>query len=157
MKSFKAGFVYFVLVFATGFVFGTIRTLWAVPRFGVRISELGEEPLMLVVVIISSQWVVRRLDVPRNLDIRTGMGASALVLLLSAEFAMIQLRGLSLGQSIASRDPVSGVVYLLMLAVGGEFIKSRGNRRLGTTRGPASARTRSKAYRGRRSAGNLAG
>jgi hypothetical protein len=41
--------------------------------------------------------------------------------------------------------------------VAGEFIKSRGNRRLGTTRDPASARIRSKAYRRRRSARNLAG
>jgi len=39
-QVFKAGMLYFILVFAAGFVLGTIRTLWVVPRLGVRTAEL---------------------------------------------------------------------------------------------------------------------
>jgi hypothetical protein len=44
MKALKAGMLYFVLVFGTGFVLGTIRTLWIVPRLGTGMAELLEMP-----------------------------------------------------------------------------------------------------------------
>jgi hypothetical protein len=34
MQIAKAAVLYFALVFGTGFVLGTIRTLWVVPRLG---------------------------------------------------------------------------------------------------------------------------
>ena len=46
--------LYFALVFAAGFVLGTIRTLWAVPWLGVRTAELVELPIMLGVSIIAA-------------------------------------------------------------------------------------------------------
>ncbi len=51
MQVVKAGVLYFALVFAVGFVLGTIRTLWIVPRFGTRMAELMEMPIMLAVTI----------------------------------------------------------------------------------------------------------
>ena len=51
MRTSKAGAVYFGLVFVTGFVLGTIRTLWVVPHLETRTAELLEAPLMLVVII----------------------------------------------------------------------------------------------------------
>jgi hypothetical protein len=47
MQVLKAGAVYFAVMFAVGFVQGTIRTLWVVPRFGARTAELMEMPVML--------------------------------------------------------------------------------------------------------------
>ena len=49
---------------------------------------------------------------------RLGTGCIALSLLLVAEFTLVlRLRGLSISQYLASRDPVSGTVYYLMLGV----------------------------------------
>ena len=86
MRVLKAGSLYFALVFAAGFVLGTIRTLWVVPRVGVRKSELMETPIMLVVTIVVARWVVIRLAVPPTPSVRLGMGCIALILLLVAEF-----------------------------------------------------------------------
>src|SRR5215470_11432266 len=51
-ETLKAGVLYFVLVFAAGFVLGTVRTLWAVLRLGVKTAELMEALIMLGVSIL---------------------------------------------------------------------------------------------------------
>ena len=118
MRVFKAGVLYFALVFGAGFVLGTVRTLWVVPRVGTRTAELMEAPIMLVVTIAAARWTVMRLAVPATPSARLGMGCIALLLLLVAEFGfMLWLRGLTIREYIASRDPVSGTVYYVMLAV----------------------------------------
>ncbi len=118
MQMVKAGALYFVLVFGAGFVLGPIRILWAVPRFGTRMAELMEMPIMFVVTVIAAWWTVRRLAVPSTASSRLGMGCIALGLLLVAEFALVLwLRGLSISDYLATRDPVSGTAYYVMLAV----------------------------------------
>jgi hypothetical protein len=114
----KAGALYFALVFGAGFALGPIRILWAVPRFGARMAELMETPIMLVVIIVAARWIVRRFALPSTPSSRLGMGCVALVLLLVAEFTLVLwLRGMSLSEYFASRDPVSGTVYYVMLGV----------------------------------------
>jgi hypothetical protein len=114
----KAGALYFALVFGAGFVLGPVRILWAVPRFGTRMAELMETPIMLVVTILVARWIVRRLAVPPKPLSRLGMGCVALGLMLVAEFTLVLwLRGLSISEYLASRDPVSGTVYYAMLGV----------------------------------------
>jgi len=116
MQILKAGALYFALVFGAGFVLGPIRILWVVPRVGTRMAELTEAPIMLVVTIISARWIVRRLAVPSTPSSRLGMGGIALGLLLVAEFTpVLWLRGISIGEYLATRDPVSGTVYYAML------------------------------------------
>ena len=118
MKILKAGGLYFVLVFGAGFVLGPIRILWAVPRFGTRMAELLETPIMFVVTILAARWVVRRLAVPAKPSRRLGMGCVGLGLMLVAEFTLVLwLQGLSISEYLASRDPVSGTVYYVMLGV----------------------------------------
>jgi hypothetical protein len=120
MRVLKAGVLYFALVFGAGFVLGTIRTLWVVPRLGTRTAELMEAPIMLVVSILAARWIVLHLAVPPTASARLGMGCIALLFLLVAEFGfMLRLRGLTIRQYLASRDPVSGTVYYVMLAVFG--------------------------------------
>jgi hypothetical protein len=118
MQTIEAGVLYFALVFGAGFVLGTVRTLWVVPRVGARTAELMEAPIMLVVTILAARWIVLRLAVPAVAFARLGMGCIALLLLLVAEFGfMLRLRGLTIHEYLASRDPVSGTVYYVMLAV----------------------------------------
>lgn len=118
MQILKAGILYFALVFGVGFVLGSVRTLWVVPRFGARTAELMETPIMFVVTIVAARWVVRRLAVPRKPSNRLGMGCIGLGLMLVAEFTLVLwLRGVSINEYLASRDPVSGTVYYVMLGV----------------------------------------
>jgi len=118
MQILKTGILYFVFVFGAGFVLGSIRVLWAVPHFGARMAELMETPIMFLVTIVAARWLVRRLAVPCTLFSRLGMGCVALALLLVAEFTLVLwLRGLSISDYLASRDPVSGTVYYVMLGV----------------------------------------
>jgi hypothetical protein len=118
MQLLSAAVLYFALVFGAGFVLGPIRVLWVVPRFGARMAELMEAPIMLVVIVFAAWWLVRRLAVPPTIASRLGMGAAALVLLLVAEFTLVLwLRGLSISEYLATRDPVSGAVYYAMLGV----------------------------------------
>ena len=118
MQILKAGVLYFTLVFGAGFVLGTFRILWVVPRFGIRMAELMETPIMFVVTIVAARWIVRRFAVPSTLQSRLGMGCIALGLLLVAEFTLVLwFRGLSISEYLASQDPVSGIVYYAMLGV----------------------------------------
>ncbi len=116
MQILKPGALYFVLVFATGFVLGTIRTLWIAPRIGARAAELMEAPVMVAVSFIAAGWVVRRLAGPRTLLRRLGMGTIALALMLLAEFTLVLwLRGMSIRQYLAARDPVAAIAYYVAL------------------------------------------
>ena len=71
---------------------------------------------MLVVIVLSARFIVRRFDVSCSTKIRLAIGFIALTLLVGAELLLVTiLQGQSLVQYIASRDPVSGSVYAVML------------------------------------------
>ena len=115
-ETLKAGVLYFVLVFAAGFVLGTIRTLWVVPRLGVRTAELLEAPIMFGVSILAARWVVRHVGIPPVWSRRLIVGCIALGLMLLVEFTVVLwIRGLTIRGYLESRDPVSGTVYFLTL------------------------------------------
>lgn len=115
MRILKAGLVYFLLVFGTGFALAFVRIPFLVPRFGIRAAELMEMPVMLGVIL----WASRRLahrhpGLTRTRRLAAGMLAFAL--LVSAELAVAYALGArSPAQYLASRDPVSGSVYLASL------------------------------------------
>jgi type IV secretory pathway TrbD component len=114
----KAGVFYFAVVFGAGFVLSTIRTLWVVPRIGARTAELAEMPIMLLVSLVAARWTVLRLGVPPVAVARLGMGCVALALMLIAEFGLVLwIRGQTIREYFASRDPVAGAVYYLTLAM----------------------------------------
>ena len=118
MQILKAGLLYFALVCGAGFALGPLRILWVVPRFGTRMAELMETPIMFIVILIAARWIVRHLAIPSTPSRRLGMGCIALGFLLTAEFTLVLwLRGLSIREYLASRDPVSGTVYYVMLGV----------------------------------------
>jgi hypothetical protein len=107
---------YFAIVFAAGFVFGTVRVLWLVPRLGVRLAELTELPLMLAAVFVASRWINRRFLTGQGQSARLIVGVMALALLLLAEMLLgWTLRGLTPREAFLARDPVSGPAYYLSL------------------------------------------
>ncbi|NNF67845.1 MAG: hypothetical protein HKM98_10090 [Gammaproteobacteria bacterium] len=109
--------VYFLLVFGVGFVLGIVRVLALEPRLGQRWSEIAEAPVMLIAIWLSARFVVRRFPAQaRSSYIFSGV--IALVILLLIEFSVVlSIRGISLGQYFAERDPIAGGVYLLMLGL----------------------------------------
>ncbi len=116
MRSLKPALLYFALVLGTGFVLGTIRVPFLVPRLGERYAELLEMPFMFVAIVLAARFVVRRFALPANLALRLQVGFLALALSVLAELLLAAvLQGRSIAQYIASRDPVSGSVYLGML------------------------------------------
>jgi hypothetical protein len=121
MRILKAGALYFALVFGAGFVLGTLRVLWIVPRLGARTAELAESPVMLVVCLLAARWVIRRLarrGEALTTLVRLGVGLVALGFLVAAELAVVfWVRGLTLAEYLASRDPVTGTVYLVSLGL----------------------------------------
>lgn len=118
MQILKAGVLYFAVVFGAGFILGPIRILWVVPRLGLRMAELAEEPIMLVIIIPAARWVVRRFAVSSKVASLLSMGGIALGLMLVAEFAFVAwFRGLSVRDYLAGGDPVAGTVYYAMLGL----------------------------------------
>jgi hypothetical protein len=118
VRILKAAASYFGLVFGVGFVFGALRVALLVPRLGVRRAELLEMPVMFAAILWSAHFVVRRFALAPTPGVRLSVGCLALALLVVAELAGAWLlQGQRPGEYIASRDLVSGSVYLAMLAL----------------------------------------
>jgi len=108
----RASLVYFALTFGAGFVLGPLRILFLVPRVGARTAELIEMPVMIGITWLAARWVTHKFTVPPARGPRLSMGVIAGALLLLAEFMLVlRLRGLTLEEYFATRDPVSGTAY----------------------------------------------
>ena len=115
-RSLKAATSYFALTFSAGFVMGLIRVPFVQPRLGARLAELLEMPLMLLVIVFAARFVVRHFALPNIKLHRLAVGLLALHMMLGAELLLaVALQERSLSAYIASRDPISGLVYLGML------------------------------------------
>jgi len=118
LRAALAGATYFALAFGAGFLLALVRIPFLVPRFGERAAELMEMPVMGVVMFLAARWTIRRFGLAPDAGPRLAMGAVALALLLAAEFGgVLALRGMTIAEYLATRDPVSGTVYDLMLLV----------------------------------------
>jgi hypothetical protein len=109
------GVVYFALVFGIGLLLGIVRVLALVPRLGERWAELVEAPLMLVAIVLSARFVVRRFPAPRRAGYLISGGIALLILVLMELSVVLGIRGLSISRYFAERDPVAGSVYVLLL------------------------------------------
>ena len=118
MQALKTGIIYFLLVFGTGFVLGTVRVLLIVPHVGHRAAELLEMPLMLLATVLAARWITRRFPEPHNSAGRLAIGGIALGLMLAAEMAVgIGLRGMTVSDIVLNRDPASGTAYYVSLVL----------------------------------------
>jgi hypothetical protein len=85
-----AGIVYFAMVFALGFVLGTVRTLFVAnaPDGSRLLGVLIELPVMLVASWFLCGFAIQRFGVPTSLGARALMGGLAFALLLIAEITV---------------------------------------------------------------------
>jgi hypothetical protein len=87
-SSLRAGAAYFAIVFAIGFILGTIRVLLVAPRTGELAAVLIEVPLMLMAAWVVCSSLTSRFKVAPRPKNRIVMGASAFSLLLIAELLL---------------------------------------------------------------------
>ncbi|NTU45922.1 MAG: hypothetical protein HGA99_10495 [Chlorobiaceae bacterium] len=117
-KIIPAGFLYFAFVLGTGFVLGSFRVPFIVPRLGERWAELAEMPIMAVVIFYSAGYILRRFPEINQAWKSLLVGFLALALSVCAELGLATLlQEQSLVEYIGSRDKVSGSVYLVLLVV----------------------------------------
>jgi hypothetical protein len=113
----QRGATYFALVFSVGFILGVCRVIWLEPIIGAQLAEIAEAPFMLFTIFVSARYVVRRFPASRSLEYLVS-GGLALLLLLLVEFSVVLgLRGMSITEYFAERDPVAGGVYVVMLII----------------------------------------
>ncbi len=118
MRELRGGLVYFALVFGAGFLLGSARVILLVPTLGVRMAELLEMPIMLLVIVLAARLVNRKFLGGLRIVGRLFAGLIALALLVTAELLLaVALTGASIASYVASRDPVSGSVYVVMLVL----------------------------------------
>jgi hypothetical protein len=93
----SAGLAYWAVVFALGFVLGTLRVLWLAPLVGLIPATLLELPIILGASWLASGWLVRRFAIVGSGE-ALAVGALAFAILMAAECA---LAGMLAGQSPA--------------------------------------------------------
>jgi len=117
-KTVHGAIVYFALVFGIGLLLGSVRVPFIVPRIGERYAELAEMPLMFIAIFFASRHVLQKYGQKTGSVGLIGIGIIALLLLVGAELLLaVLLAGRGFGEYIASRDRVSGSVYLAVLLV----------------------------------------
>lgn len=88
MAAFHAGLVYGAVIFALGFVLGTVRELWLAPLLGRDAVVLFEGPLILLAAWFLAWWLIRGHGVPGLAGQRLLMGAVGLALGMAGEMAV---------------------------------------------------------------------
>ncbi len=116
IPALKPSLVYAAIVFAVGFVLGSVRVFLVVPRIGVRWAELLEAPLMILASFLVARFIVWRWGLVGRRECLV-VGIFSLAFMLLAEVGFVLVQGLNISEYIASRDPVSGPVYLLCLGM----------------------------------------
>lgn len=112
-RASRAGMAYFGIVFAVGFLLGTLRVLALVPRLGETAAVITELPLMLIVSWLACRWVVARIDLAPVLKARAVMGAVAFALLMLGELAVAVLGfGRSLAEHVSHYREASAILGL---------------------------------------------
>ena len=117
-KTIRAALVYFAIVLSAGFALGMFRVLILVPRIGERWAELAEMPIMAVVIFLAAGYVLRRFPEIAFPGRALAVGFLALVMSIAAELVLaVLLQDQTLAEFIASRDKISGSVYVALLLV----------------------------------------
>lgn len=118
MQIVKTAVLYFLLVFAAGWVLGPLRELVLMPRFGRTVGLLAEAPLMLIAMVFAARWSLRRPEVPATMGARVTVGLIALALLLAVEAASVRwVRGVGVAEYVTGHDLTDGAITLALFAL----------------------------------------
>ena len=119
LQVIKAALEYFAIVFGTGTLLGPIRVLLLAPVIGRRAAELLELTIMLIVIAIAASFIVNRFQL-KSRKARLAVGGVALSLGLVFEFGLsLRLRGTTVAEYFASRDPITAAAYYFTLILFG--------------------------------------
>jgi hypothetical protein len=111
--AFKAGFLYFAIVFALGFLLGTIRVVALVPSFGETIAVAIESPIVLAASWLVCRSLLARFAVSAQVSSRIAMGASAFAFLMLSEAILATFGfGRSLAEHLAHYRSTPGLLGL---------------------------------------------
>ncbi len=97
MRVGTAAVTYWAIVFALGFVLGTVRVLWVIPMVGLMPATLLELPIILTASWFASGWILRRFAIATRRE-ALSLGVLAFAVLMAAECA---LAGVLSGQTPA--------------------------------------------------------
>jgi hypothetical protein len=97
-RPLQAAVAYFAIVFAAGFILGTIRVVVLEPVLGGLAAVAVETPVILTISWIISGLLIRRFDIAPALLARLMMGVFAFCFLLAAE---LNLSMVAFGRSAA--------------------------------------------------------
>jgi hypothetical protein len=116
MTILSAAALYFVTVFAAGFLLGSIRVFWVEPKLGQALAVLCESPLLLAVTVLAAHWVPNAVAMEKSITGLVLMGAIALALQQVADFLVgARLRGITAAQQLAYFATKAGLIYALLL------------------------------------------
>jgi hypothetical protein len=87
-SAIKAGVPYFAIVFAAGFVLGTLRVFILLPLIGEFAAVALELPVILIISWLACRSLVKQFSVPTKVPHRLAMGVAAFGLLMLAEFGL---------------------------------------------------------------------
>jgi hypothetical protein len=106
VRILRAALVYWAVVFALGFVLGTIRVLWLAPAAGLIPATLMELPVMFGASWLASGWLVRRFAI-NSAGGGLAVGVLAFALLVAAESTLgVAMMGMTPAQWLAEfRQP----------------------------------------------------
>lgn len=85
LSALKAGFFYFLGIFALGFVLGTIRTLFVVPWLGSLAGVIIEVPVIVTVSSFFCRKLISDFSIPKKMNYLLLFGGSAFFWLLTTE------------------------------------------------------------------------
>ena len=118
MKIVLTASLYFLAVFAVGFILGPIRGLLFEPRFGPVVAVLCEAPFLVAAFIGAAHWSSRLTRIGQDARSLLLVGIIALIMQQIAEFAGgAVLRGLSVSEQLTQLSTPQGVIYILLLFI----------------------------------------
>lgn len=110
-RALIAAFAYFLVLFTLGFVLGTIRVIFVVPRVGELVATIAEVPVMLIAAYFACRWAIRRWQASPAIAIRIAMVLWFLALLFVFEALLgAMLFGRSVDEQWTSLGSPAGVV-----------------------------------------------
>ena len=114
----RLGIRYGVFGFAAGFVFGAVRQMALVPKFGAHVAELIEFPLITATVFAIGYWMTRTFAQGQSRGWLFGLGAIGVATLLAIEsvFALAILKQ-PLETYLQSFNVMAGHLFPIGLAV----------------------------------------